>query len=99
MHNQQILGLPDFFRFKEGTTDTIKFFSYSLREANYLYYQAILDEVNLYESITHLILYYNQNRPNRETRKMVKNNAQEEMSQEVNSLITVYGRTQDNKDK
>lgn len=64
-----------------------------------MYFQAILDEVNLYESITHLILYYNQNRPNRETRKMVKNNAQEEMSQEVNRLITVYGRTQDNKDK
>ena len=72
-------------------TGTIKFFGHSLAEADYSYFQAIFDEVSLYESNTRLIFYYNRSRRGGE-------NAQEEMFEKVNHLITTYGQTLDNKD-
>ena len=78
-----IAGSPD------GATKVIKFFGHSLSDADYSYFQAIFDEVNLYESNTRLIFYYNQNRPD-------GTNAQEEMHEKINRLITTYGATLDN---
>ena len=75
----------------DSATGTIKFFGHSLAEADYSYFQAIFDEVDLYESNTRLIFYYNERRPDGE-------NAQAEMFGKVNHLITTYGQTLDNKD-
>ncbi len=76
-----------------SATNTIKFFGHSLAEADYSYFQAIFDEVSLYESNTRLVFYYNMKRPDG------KNvNAQAEMFEKVNHLITTYGQTLDNKD-
>ena len=75
----------------DSATGTIKFFGHSLAEADYSYFQAIFDEVSLYESNTRLIFYYNKKRPGGEK-------AQEEMFEKVNHLITTYGQTLDNKD-
>ncbi len=75
----------------DNATSTIKFFGHSLAQADYSYFQAIFDEVSLYESNTRLIFYYNRDRPGGE-------NAQEEMFEKVNHLITTYGQTLDNKD-
>lgn len=75
----------------DSATSTIKFFGHSLAEADYSYFQAIFDEVSLYESNTRLIFYYNRRRPDGEK-------AQEEMFEKVNHLITTYGQTLDNKD-
>lgn len=72
-------------------TDTIKFFGHSLAGADYSYFQAIFDEVSLYESTTRLIFYYN-------TRRRGGENAQTEMFEKVNHLITTYGQTLDNND-
>lgn len=74
----------------DSATGTIKFFGHSLAEADYSYFQAIFDEVSLYESTTRLIFYYNKRRRGGE-------NAQEEMFEKVNHLITTYGQTLDNK--
>lgn len=76
-----------------SATNTIKFFGHSLAEADYSYFQAIFDEVSLYESNTRLIFYYNEKRPDGKNA-----NAQEEMFEKVNHLITTYGQTLDNKD-
>lgn len=76
-----------------SATNTIKFFGHSLAEADYSYFQAIFDEVRLYESNTRLIFYYNERRPDGKNA-----NAQEEMFEKVNHLITTYGQTLDNKD-
>lgn len=75
----------------DSATGTIKFFGHSLAEADYSYFQAIFDEVSLYESNTRLIFYYNERRPDGK-------NAQEEMFGKVNHLITTYGQTLDNRD-
>ena len=75
----------------DNATSTIKFFGHSLAQADYSYFQAIFDEVNLYESNTRLIFYYNERRPDGK-------NAQPEMFEKVNHLITTYGQTLDNKD-
>ena len=78
-----------------SATAVIKFFGHSLGDADYSYFQAIFDEVNLYESETRLIFYYNQNRPDGNGQeKEVK----EEMFEKVNRLITTYGATLDNED-
>lgn len=77
-------------------TEYIKFFGHSLGEADYSYFQAIFDEVDLYESQTHLIFYYNTKRRN--GKKGSGKNAAEEMFEKVNHLISRYGETLDNKD-
>lgn len=75
----------------DNVTSTIKFFGHSLAQADYSYFQAIFDEVSLYESNTRLIFYYNERRPDGK-------NAQAEMFEKVNHFITTYGQTLDNKD-
>ena len=77
----------------------IKFFGHSLDFADYSYFQAIFDEVDLYESDTRLIFYYNENRRNGEKgNKGEKRGVKEEMFREVNHLIAGYGESLDNKD-
>lgn len=83
---------------EEGATGMIKFFGHSLGDADYSYFQAIFDEVNLYESNTHLIFYYNENRRNQKKIRRAKDKPQQEMFEKVNRLITTYGRTLDNED-
>ena len=73
----------------------IKFYGHSLGDADYSYFQAIFDEVNLYESNTRLIFYYNKNRQNTTLQEKA---VQEEMFEKVNRLITAYGTTLDNED-
>jgi len=73
----------------------IKFYGHSLGDADYSYFQAIFDEVNLYESNTRLIFYYNKSRPNTTLQEKA---VQEEMFEKVNRLITTYGATLDNED-
>ena len=84
-------------------TNIIKFFGHSLGDPDYSYFQAIFDEVNLYGSNTRLVFYYNQNRLNekkddKKNKNTTSENAQEEMFEKVNRLITTYGQTLDNKD-
>ena len=84
-----VAGSPD------SATGIIKFYGHSLGDADYSYFQAIFDEVNLYESDTHLIFYYNQDRQNETVQA---GSVQEEMFEKVNRLITTYGATLDNED-
>lgn len=78
-----------------SATGVIKFYGHSLADAGYSYFQAIFDEVNLYESDTRLIFYYNNNRPGQELQEVF---VQEEMFEKVSHLITTYGATLDNDD-
>ena len=84
-------------------TSIIKFFGHSLGDPDYSYFQAIFDEVDLYGSDTRLVFYYNQKRLNenkddKKSKNATSENAQEEMFEKVNRLITTYGQTLDNKD-
>ncbi|WP_339346845.1 AbiH family protein [Bifidobacterium apis] len=100
-HSHRSLVRPYLPNSTEGATDMIKFFGHSLGDADYSYFQAIFDEVNLYESNTHLIFYYNANRSNDKEKgaaEKTKDKAQQEMFEKVNRLITTYGRTLDNED-
>lgn len=81
---------------QQEVTHYIKFFGHSLGEADYSYFQAIFDEVDLYESQTHLVFYYNAKRSNDKSDS--GKNADEEMFEKVNHLISRYGETLDNKD-
>ena len=81
---------------RQQGTRYIKFFGHSLGEADYSYFQAIFDEVDLYESQTRLIFYYNAKRRN--NNEVAQNKADEEMFEKVNHLISRYGETLDNKD-
>lgn len=74
----------------------IKFYGHSLGQADYSYFQAIFDEVDLYESRTHLIFYYKA--IPLEDRTGSDNRPAEEMYEKVNHLISRYGETLDNKD-
>lgn len=82
----------------EGATGMIKFFGHSLGDADYSYFQAIFDEVNLYESNTHLIFYYNEERRHQKKSRRTQGLARQEMFEKVNRLITTYGRTLSNED-
>ena len=84
-----IPGSPD------SATQMFKFYGHSLGDADYSYFQAIFDEVSLYESNTRLIFYYNKSRPNTTLQEKA---VQEEMFEKVNRLITAYGTTLDNED-
>ena len=84
-----IAGSPD------SATGVIKFYGHSLGDADYSYFQAIFDEVNLYESNTHLVFYYNKYR---KAGTFQAGSAEEEMFEKVNRLITTYGATLDNED-
>ncbi|MBR3312864.1 MAG: hypothetical protein IKG18_01860 [Atopobiaceae bacterium] len=76
----------------EHRTSSIKFFGHSLGEADYSYFQAIFDGVDLYGGSTKLIFYY---------RPWPGKNEEElrsKMVMDVSKLLTTYGKTLDNKD-
>lgn len=78
-------------------TDFIKFYGHSLGDADYSYFQAIFDGVDLYSSDTQLIFYYNlwQQEDGSSCRETV---AQQDMFQKVTRLMSEYGKTMSNKD-
>lgn len=82
---------------KDTSTDVIKFYGHSLSSADYSYFQAIFDGVNLYESHTRLVFYY---RPWKDAagNLIPKNVAKNDMGRKVTNLLSVYGRTMDNQD-
>lgn len=81
-----------------GKTRYIKFFGHSLGHADYSYFQAIFDEIDLYEGQTQLIFYYNAIRRNDDGKGVLDTDMAEEMFEKVNNLISSYGETLDNKD-
>ena len=88
-------ALSPLFKYDAGSQNSqigvIKFYGHSLDEADYPYFHAIFDAIDLYASNTRLIFYYNEKPQGRE-------NAQEEMFEKVIRLITAYGQTLDNAD-
>lgn len=66
----------------------IKFFGHSMGEADYSYFQAIFDAVDLYHSTTKIVVFYSPDVPNDlevKTKQLIK-------------LLYTYGATLDNKD-
>lgn len=81
-------------------TDIIKFYGHSLGPADYSYFQSLFDTVDLYESQTRLVFYYNEKRRNGDPSAGVESpsnsGAAGEMYEKVNRLMTRYGETLDN---
>lgn len=79
--------------YEENTrTGFIKVFGHSLADADYSYFQAIFDTVDLYASGTKLVFYYAVYGGKDE------NAIREELCLNVANLLTSYGQTLDNKD-
>lgn len=82
-------------------TRVIKFFGHSLGEADYAYFQAIFDSVNLYASDTKLVFYYKPHlRPgeSNNANPLSEQRAKNTMASRVTILLTEYGKTLDNED-
>ena len=75
-------------------TSLIKFFGHSLNVADYSYFQAIFDIVDLYGGNTTLVFYYRPYDPKDTNGAM----AREETMRRVTHLLLEYGKTLDNKD-
>ena len=82
---------------RDRATSVIKFYGHSLGEADYSYFQAIFDGVNLYSSDTQVIFYY---RPwmGSDGKRVPENLARNDIAAKVTKLMTVYGKTLDNED-
>lgn len=78
-------------------TNLIKFYGHSLGDADYSYFQAIFDGVNLYSSNTRLIFYYNvwKQENGKPCDEAI---AQQDMFRKVTGLMNEYGETMTNKD-
>lgn len=78
-------------------TAIIKFYGHSLAQADYAYFQAIFDGVDLYESQTRLIFFY---RPwqKDDGERISDAEARTDMNRKVTKLLSTYGSTLDNKD-
>lgn len=76
-------------------TRVIKFYGHSLGEADYAYFQAIFDGVNLYACDTKLIFYY---RPylGPDGKPVSEKRARNKMAAIVTRLLAEYGKTLDN---
>ena len=81
----------------DRATDVIKFYGHSLGEADYSYFQALFDGVDIYESHTKLIFYYRPWKQGDGT-KVTDQKARICISGKVTKLMTAYGATLDNKD-
>lgn len=75
-----------------GAVDVIKFYGHSLGEADYSYFQAIFDAVNLYDGLTRLQFFI------RPYAQRSVEEVREEMMGKVIRLLNGYGETLDNKD-
>ncbi len=78
-------------------TRVIKFYGHSLGKADYSYFQAIFDAVNLYEGETKLIFFFRPHGQKPGDRGDVEEAKKEAMSKAI-ALLTSYGATLDNKD-
>lgn len=78
--------------YRDKGTCAIKFYGHSLGKADYSYFQALFDTVNLYESETRLIFYFRPHGDKSETE------AKDAMMQKVTQLLAAYGLTLDNVD-
>lgn len=72
--------------------DIIKFYGHGLGEADYSYFQAIFDSVNLYHSNTKIIFYWS------EYEGVEKTKIRVEQVKKVTNLIEEYGTTFTNED-
>lgn len=78
-----------------GKTEVIKFYGHSLAEADYSYFQALFDAVDLYGSDVRLVFYYsiyNDGKDEATRRARIK----EGMCNRVSRLLMRYGQTFDN---
>lgn len=78
-----------------GKTEVIKFYGHSLAEADYSYFQALFDAVDLYGSDVRLIFYYSiydDGKDEATRRARIK----EGMCNRVSRLLMRYGQTFDN---
>ncbi len=78
-------------------TDLITFYGHSLNAADYSYFQALFDGVNLYGGNTRLLFLF---RPWRDGqgRRVVSDVAREDLFHKVTHLLAEYGSTMDNVD-
>lgn len=76
-------------------TSLIKFFGHSLSKADYAYFQALFDAVDLYGGSTTLVFYY---RPHGADADSAVDDAREResMMRRVTELLVAYGKTLDN---
>ena len=83
-------------------TQVIKFYGHSLGEADYAYFQAIFDSVNLYASDTKLVFYYKPHaRPGMSAdgdHPSEEKRSRNAMAARVTRLLSEYGKTLDNED-
>ena len=82
-------------------TRVVKFFGHSLGVADYAYFQAIFDSVNLYASDTKLVFYYKPHRRPGEDASdgmLSDKRARNIMTSRVTKLLAEYGKTLDNED-
>lgn len=85
-------GGPQHYEVLPGDVSLIKFFGHSLASADYSYFQAIFDAVNLYDGDTCLVFYY---RPYAGKSDF---EVRTEMMDRVTGLLSTYGETLDNID-
>lgn len=78
-------------------TRVIKFYGHSLGKADYSYFQAIFDAVNLYEGETKLIFFFRPHEKRSGDCGTVEEAKKDIMSKAI-ALLTAYGATLDNKD-
>lgn len=83
-------GGPQHYEVLPGDVRLIKFFGHSLASADYSYFQAIFDAVNLYDGDTRLVFYY---RPYAGKSDL---EVRTEMMDRVTGLLSTYGETLDN---
>ena len=82
-------------------TRVVKFYGHSLGEADYAYFQAIFDSVNLYASDTKLVFYYKPHlKPGDDGADALLSDkrAKNTMAARVTRLLAEYGKTLDNED-
>jgi hypothetical protein len=82
---------------RDDSTAMIKFYGHSLAQADYAYFQAIFDGVDLYESQTRLMFFYRPWKKDDGTR-VSGAEARSDMNRKVAGLLSTYGSTLDNKD-
>ncbi|MDC7952291.1 AbiH family protein [Liquorilactobacillus mali] len=70
---------------------TIKFFGHSLAQADYAYFQSIFDYLSIYDNDVTLIFYYGFYFETNKIKLL-------EYENEIQNLLSVYGKTLDNKD-
>lgn len=93
----KIVDVPTDISIYGHGTRVIKFYGHSLGKADYSYFQAIFDAVNLYEGETKLIFFFRPHGQKPGDRGGVEEAKKEAMSKAI-ALLTAYGATLDNKD-